>query len=47
MTMKPPPPIFPALGKTTAKVKAIAIEASYALPPLFRIFSPTEVAKKC
>ena len=27
--------------------KAIAIEASYALPPLLRIFSPTDVAKKC
>ena len=39
--------MFPALGRTTAKVNAIAIDASYALPPLLSIFSPTLVAKKC
>ena len=31
MTMKPPPPMFPALGNTTAKAKATAIEAAKAL----------------
>ena len=45
--MNPPPPIFPALGSTTANVKPTAIAASYALPPLLSIFSPTAVAKKC
>ena len=39
--MNPPPPIFPALGKTTAKAKATAIDASYALPPSSRIWAPT------
>ena len=47
ITIKPPPPMFPALGRTTANVKPIAIAASYELPPLLSIFSPTFVAKKC
>ena len=40
-TIKPPPPIFPAEGSVTAKVKAVAIDASIAFPPFFRISNPT------
>src|SRR5580765_5098936 len=31
--MKPPPPMLPALGCTTAKAKAVATAASTAVPP--------------
>ena len=31
--MKPPPPILPALGWTTASAKAVATAASTAVPP--------------
>ena len=47
MTMNPPPPILPALGRTTAKENPIATAASYAFPPWFKISSPTLVAIKC
>jgi hypothetical protein len=45
MTINPPPPIFPALGSTTAKVNATAIDASYAFPPDLRIEYHTSVAR--
>src|SRR5437588_10405520 len=38
--MKPPPPILPAAGSTTARAKAVATAASTALPPCFRISTP-------
>jgi hypothetical protein len=39
--MNPPPPRFPAAGCVTASAKATAIAASTALPPRFRISTPT------
>src|SRR5947199_8085559 len=41
MTMKPPPPRFPACGYVTARAKAVATAASTALPPFLRISRPT------
>ena len=38
--MKPPPPMLPAAGSTTARAKAVATAASTALPPLFKISTP-------
>ena len=38
--IKPPPPIFPALGNVAVKEKPTAIAASTALPPLFNISTP-------
>ena len=42
--MKPPPPIFPALGNTTAKASPVATAASTAFPPCLRIEAPTSLA---
>src|SRR6516165_4843990 len=42
--MKPPPPMLPAAGSTTAKAKAVATAASTALPPRFRISVPASEA---
>src|SRR5438477_10150593 len=42
--MKPPPPMFPACGWTTASAKPTATAASTALPPLFRISTPAAEA---
>src|SRR5215204_3037609 len=42
--MKPPPPMFPALGRVTASAKAVATAASTALPPLARIAAPASHA---
>lgn len=44
MSMKPPPPILPAKGYVTAKVKPTATAASTALPPALRTATPTSVA---
>src|SRR3982751_6413181 len=44
MTMKPPPPMLPALGCVTASAKAVATAASMALPPFLRIAAPTSEA---
>ena len=41
---KPPPPIFPAPGYTTANANCIAIEASKALPPFFIMAAPISLA---
>src|SRR5215204_14646 len=40
MTMKPPPPRFPAPGYVTASAKPTATAASTALPPRCRISTP-------
>src|SRR3954463_15820612 len=45
MIMKPPPPRLPAAGKVTASAKPVATAASTALPPAFRISSPTALAR--
>ena len=42
--MKPPPPILPARGRVTASAKPTATAASTALPPRFRMSSPTRDA---
>ena len=42
--MKPPPPMFPAPGSTTASAKPTATAASTALPPLLRISTPASSA---
>src|SRR3954463_12082612 len=42
--MNPPPPMFPALGWTTASANAVATAASTALPPLASIDAPTSEA---
>src|SRR5687768_16649375 len=42
--MKPPPPMFPALGCVTASANAVATAASTALPPLSRILAPASHA---
>ena len=44
MSIKPPPPKFPALGKTTAKAKEVATAASTAFPPLDSMSAPTLLA---
>src|SRR6185503_7964616 len=44
MIMKPPPPMFPALGCVTASANAVATAASTALPPFARIAAPTSDA---
>ena len=43
--MKPPPPMLPACGCVTASAKPTATAASTALPPRFRISTPTRVAR--
>src|SRR5450759_60947 len=44
ISMKPPPPMLPALGWVTASASPTATAASMALPPFFRTSSPTTVA---
>src|SRR5687768_123780 len=44
MTMKPPPPMLPALGCVTLSARPTATAASTALPPFFRMEIPTAVA---
>src|SRR5438445_6981372 len=39
--MKPPPPILPAAGYVTASASAVATAAPPAVPPCFRIDTPT------
>src|SRR5690606_16004183 len=46
-TIKPPPPILPALGYTTASANCTATAASTALPPSFRTCNPTAEASGC
>src|SRR5690606_39067872 len=46
-TIKPPPPILPALGYTTASANCTATAASTALPPSFNICNPTAEASGC
>src|SRR5436190_12396415 len=45
--MKPPPPIFPAAGNTTARANCTAIAASIALPPFCIMSTPTWLARGC
>ena len=40
ITMKPPPPMLPANGCTTASANPVATAASTALPPFFNIDTP-------
>jgi len=40
ISMKPPPPRFPACGKVTASANPTATAASTALPPALRISTP-------
>src|SRR5215472_49247 len=40
MSMKPPPPMLPASGSTTARANAVATAASTALPPRFKTSTP-------
>ncbi len=42
--MKPPPPMLPASGFTTASANEVAIAASTALPPACRMSTPTRLA---
>ena len=42
--MNPPPPMLPASGQVTAIANATATAASTALPPCFRIATPTSAA---
>src|SRR5947209_19991393 len=42
--MKPPPPTLPASGQVTARANAVATAASTALPPFFRMTTPTSDA---
>ncbi len=44
-TMNPPPPIFPAEGRVTAKENAVAIAASTAFPPFFNMAIPVSEDK--
>ena len=46
-TIKPPPPILPAPGYTTASANWVAIAASIALPPCCKIDKPTLLANGC
>src|SRR4051794_74356 len=43
-TMNPPPPMLPAVGCVTPRAKPTATAASTALPPFFRISTPTSLA---
>src|SRR5882762_5808774 len=45
--MKPPPPMLPASGSTTASVKPTATAASIALPPCLITSMPAALAKGC
>src|SRR3989449_2005421 len=45
--MKPPPPMLPASGSTTSSANATATAASIALPPCFRMSTPTCDASGC
>src|SRR5690349_13591585 len=47
MSMKPPPPMFPAGEWTTASAKPVATAASTAFPPACRISTPTRDAIWC
>ena len=47
MTMKPPPPMLPAVGCVTASANPVAMAASTALPPLRRTRAPTSLAIHC
>ena len=42
--MKPPPPMLPASGFTTARANCTAIAASTAFPPASRMSTPTRLA---
>src|SRR5262245_51586723 len=42
--MNPPPPMLPASGHVTASANATATAASTALPPFFRMATPTSAA---
>src|SRR5437867_3756565 len=44
ITMKPPPPMFPAAGYVTASANAVATAASTALPPRRSTCAPTSDA---
>ena len=44
MSIKPPPPIFPALGSVAVNAKPTATAASMAFPPLDRISAPISEA---
>src|SRR5450759_4633599 len=44
ISMKPPPPMLPALGWVTASASPTAAAASMALPPFFKTSRPTTVA---
>ena len=44
--MKPPPPMFPAVGWTTASAKPVAMAASTAFPPLASTSAPTSLAMR-
>ena len=44
MTIKPPPPRFPALGRVTANANPVATAASIALPPFVKIAAPISLA---
>ena len=44
MSMKPPPPMLPASGSTTAIANPVATAASTALPPCRRMSRPTSLA---
>ena len=46
ITMKPPPPILPALGKVTPSANPTAIAASTAFPPFFNTSIPISDACK-
>ena len=44
ISMKPPPPMLPALGWVTASASPTAAAASMALPPFFKTCNPVSVA---
>jgi len=44
--MKPPPPMLPASGFTTARAKCVATAASIALPPRRMISAPISLATR-
>src|SRR6185312_11689588 len=44
--MKPPPPMFPAVGYVTASANPVATAASTALPPALRISTPASLARR-
>jgi hypothetical protein len=45
-TRKPPPPMLPASGFTTARAKCVATAASTALPPACSMLSPAALARE-